>query len=574
MMWDSARGLIAATVWVLLVWQSSCHHPKLKGRMTATNTFRLRCTKTGGWGITGLFSVYWYRNDTLVFETYKRIRSYVHILDNSFEKSVHLNMAWRTHTVTVSHVHEGMSIWRCNNNKDTATWSKPIKLSSNTAGVTPFTPITQTPFEGNVTLNVYPDKIFDDGNLTVSCTVETGGQFNISNMVWLQNSEEIFVTFSNGSHLVLDNSTKPAVMDVTQSYNQHNVTMVASLYDAMNGTEWTCGIPVFSTMSNTVFIQVLEPTGNVSLDVYPGEVQKGTGYSLSCTVKTEDPVRASPMTWRQNCEEYIVTFGNGSYDIVGNSTSTVIGEIKASNSQHNLTLLAINDDSKSTTWTCGIEKWQWYSNNVSITVRKHFSTTPGVTGSPPTSDSNKGHQSVEDRTQLYTILGCTVGAVALTVVIFVIVIRNRKKAGEIKEQRGPGHESAPCVEDADVLEMKDNVIYESSPNDKQDDEKVMADTVLYESSPADGQDVDRDKVMADNVLYESSPADGQDVDRDKVMADNVLYESSPADGQDVDRDKVMKENDLYESTPTDVHHDDNKGSSDGDNGSNVGSGAT
>ncbi|XP_046585457.1 uncharacterized protein LOC124292421 [Haliotis rubra] len=350
MMWDSARGLFAATVWVLLVWQSSCHYPILEGGMTASNTSRLRCTKTGGWGITGLFTVYWYRNDTLVFETYRRFGSYVHIVDNRFEKSVHLNIAWRSHTVTVSDVHEGMSIWRCNNDNNKNTWSEPIEISSNTAGVKPFTPITQTPFEGNVTLNVHPDKIVDDGNVTVSCTVETGGHFNISNMAWLQNSEEIFVTFSNGSHLVLDNSITPAVMDVTQSNNQHNVTMIASPY--VNGTEWTCGIPVLATISNTVLIQVLEPTGNVSLDVYPEEVEKGTGYSLSCTVKTEDPVRASHMTWRQNCEEYIVTFGNGSYDIVGNSTSSVIARPHLPSN-----LKAVNICSRSVTLT-----WEKGSN--------------------------------------------------------------------------------------------------------------------------------------------------------------------------------------------------------------------
>ncbi|XP_067656237.1 uncharacterized protein [Haliotis asinina] len=508
MMWDSVRGLLAAAVGVLLVWQSTCDYPNLERVVASGNSFKLRCTKTGGW-FTKLINVYWYRNANLVFKTYRWVSSSVSTVDNTFINAVQLTGTWRSHTVTVPRVHGSMAVWRCNNDNDKSTWSNPVNLSSYTAGVTPFTLSTPKPLEGNVTLNVYPDKVFDGNNFTLSCTVETVGQGNISDMVWIQNFENIFVTFSNGSYLVLENSTRPDVMDVTHNDNQHNVTMVARHYDAVNGTAWTCGIPVLSTISNMVVIQVLEPTGNVSLGVYPEELQIGTNYTLCCTVETEDPVSASHLTWRQNHEEYMVTFSDGSYDIVGNSTSTVV-DLRASDNQHSLTVLAESDNSKSTTWACGIKKWQWYSNNVSITILEQILTTLGVTAPAPTSDSNTGHQPVEDRTQLHTIIGSTVGVVALTViasVIMIIIIRNRNTAGEITEPRGSGHESALCVEDADVLEMKDNAVYESGPNDRQADEKVVEENVLYESSPAESQDVDSDKVMRDNDLYESNPTD-------------------------------------------------------------------
>ncbi|XP_046346430.2 uncharacterized protein LOC124126951 isoform X2 [Haliotis rufescens] len=526
MMWDSARGPIAVVVCVFLISQSSCHHPDLSGGMTGNNSFTLCCTKIGGWGLTGLYSVFWYRNGTLVFKTRRLLGT--QIVDSSFRNSVKPRLWWRRHCVDVSKVEAGISKWRCNNDNDKSTWSeKSIQLSGFTAGVTPFEPFTETPVRGNVTLNVYPEKIFDDTNFTLSCTVETLMQINISNMVWLQNQTEMIVTFSNRSHIILDNSTSPVVIETTQSDNQHNLTLEADL-DGRNGTAWTCAIPVLSATSNTVLVQVLEPIGNVTLKVYPEEVYDGSNFTLMCTVEAEIPTRAFDTIWLQNNEEYIVTFSNRSYHVSDNSTFNVIREFRPSGSQHILTLEAHSGDLNATSWTCGIEKRQWLSNNVTVTVLEQVSTTSDSTSTliPPASNNSSGRQSSDDNTQLYTILGTTVGVVVLAVIIAVAVIRNRKTEGELKETKTSRQRSLFGDKDEDVLEMKDNNIYESSPTDRHavDDDEVMKENTLYESSPPDINHGEDDKETKDNFLYESSPIDSGF--GNSVMTDNVLDDFS------------------------------------------------
>ncbi|XP_071095002.1 uncharacterized protein [Haliotis cracherodii] len=542
MMWDSARGPIAAVFCVFLISQSSCHHPHLRGGMTSKNSFTLCCKKTGGWGVTLLFSVYWYRNGTHVFTTSRW--GGTHIVEGSFQNLVKPRLSWRRHCVDVSKVEAGISEWRCNNDNDKGTWSKSIKLSGFTADVTPFELFTETPVRGNVTLNVYPEKIFDDTNFTLSCTVETLMQINISDMVWLQNQTEFIVTFSNRSHIILDNSTSPVVIETTQSDNQHNLTLEADL-DARNGTAWTCAIPVLSVISNTVLVHFLEPIGNVTLKVYPEEVYGGSNFTLMCTVETEIPIRAFDTIWLQNNEEYIVTFSNRSYHVSDNSTSNVIREFRPSGSQHILTLVAHSGDLNATSWTCGIEKRQWFSNNVTVTVLEQVSTTSESTSTlippasnsssasdststliPPASNSSSGRQSSDDKTQLYTILGTTVGVVVLAVIIAVAVIKNRKTEGELKETKTSRQGSLLGDKDEDVLEMKDNIIYESSPSARHavDDDEVMKENTLYESSPPDINHGEDDKETRDNFLYESSPTDRGF--GNSIMTDNVLYDCS------------------------------------------------
>ncbi|XP_067677528.1 uncharacterized protein [Haliotis asinina] len=202
-------------------------YPNLEVVEASPNSFTLRCIKTGGW-FTKLITVYWYRNDTLVFETYRWISPSVTILDNTFT-NVQLTGRWRSHTVTVSDVHEGVATWRCNNHNNKNTWSNPVDLSSYTAGVTSFTLSTPKPLK--------------------------------------------------------ENSTRPDVMDVTQNDNQHNVTMVASHYDAVNGTAWTCGIPILSTISNMVLIQVLKPTGRQSVEDRT-QLYTSTGSTVGVVVLT------------------------------------------------------------------------------------------------------------------------------------------------------------------------------------------------------------------------------------------------------------------------------------------------